>query len=82
MPHDHICPIIFGRTLLNHVNAKIVCKEETTSLKFGEEKVKFHFLKFRERPYYSDLKDQEGITIADLDAILYGTPIDGTEKYL
>lgn len=65
MPHDPLCPIIFGRTFLNCINVNIHCKEETISLKFGEEQVKIHFSKFRERPYYRDLEDREGKTIED-----------------
>jgi hypothetical protein len=29
MPHDPRRPIIFGRTFLNYVNAKIDCKEKS-----------------------------------------------------
>ena len=60
MPHDSFCPIILGRTFLNAAGAVINCKQETISLKFGEEQVKFHFSKFREKPYFNDLKKKEG----------------------
>jgi hypothetical protein len=44
--------------------------------------VKFHFSKFRDQTYYKDFEDQECKTITDLDAILYGTPIDDTKGNL
>ena len=31
-PQDDFCPIIFGRTLLNTINAKIDCEKQTTVL--------------------------------------------------
>jgi hypothetical protein len=33
MPPDPLCPNIFGRTLLNHLNAQIDSKDETISLR-------------------------------------------------
>ena len=68
MPHDPFCPIIFGRTFLNSAGVIIDCKQETISLKFGEEKVKFHFSKFREQPDHKDLNEKEGKQIAELAA--------------
>jgi hypothetical protein len=47
MPIDDNCPIIFGRTFLNTAGAIIDLKEESITLKFGEEKMKFHFSKFK-----------------------------------
>jgi hypothetical protein len=80
MPYDEFCPIIFGRTFLNNIKASIDCREETISLKFGEEQVKFHFSKFRDKPYRKDLEDEQGKTIAGLAAIFYGTPIEDQEN--
>jgi hypothetical protein len=82
MLHDNVCPIIFGRTFLNQVNAKIDCKEETIYLKFGGDKGKFHFSKFIQQSYYRDLEDQEGTTIVDVATIFYGTPVDNIEGSL
>jgi hypothetical protein len=67
------------KNILNHVNIKIDCKEETISLNFREDQVKFHFSKFIVLPYYRDLKDQEGTTIADIADVFYGNRIDDIE---
>jgi hypothetical protein len=56
MHSDNKCPIIFGRSLFNTIGAKIGCRQETISLKFGEEEMKFHFSKFKDKP---DLKEFE-----------------------
>ena len=49
---------------------------------FGEEQVKFHFSKFRDKPYRKDLEDEQGKTIAGLAAIFYGTPIEDQDEDL
>ena len=41
----------------------------------------FHFSKFKNRPYYKELNDEEGKTIAELAAIYYGTPYEEEEDY-
>src|SRR5215216_6887613 len=45
-PQDDFCPIIFGRPLLNHVNAKIDCEKEFVSVSFGDVSHEFNFSKF------------------------------------
>jgi hypothetical protein len=59
MPSDYSCPILFGRTFLRAVGAIISCKEETFILKFGEERMKFHFSKFQYKPNREEIKNQE-----------------------
>ena len=39
----------------------------------------FHFSKFKNQPYYRELNDEEGKTIAELAAIYYGTPYEDYE---
>ena len=41
----------------------------------------FHFSKFKNQPYYKELNDEEGKTIAELAAIYYGTPYEEDEDY-
>ena len=47
-PQDDFCPIIFGRSLLNTVNAKIDCKKQTVGVSFGDESHDFNFSKFND----------------------------------
>jgi hypothetical protein len=47
---DYSCQIKFGRTFLNTTVAVINSKEATIILKFGEERMKFHFSKFQDKP--------------------------------
>ena len=67
---------------MNYIKANIDCRDETISLKFGEEQVKFHFSKFEDKPYRRDLEDKLGRTIAGLTSLFYGTPIDDQEEDL
>jgi hypothetical protein len=59
MPTDYSCPIIFGRTFLRIVEAIINLKEETTDLKFGEYKMKFHSSKFQDKPNREELEESK-----------------------
>jgi hypothetical protein len=49
-------PNYLWKILFNTIGAKIGCRQETISLKFGEEEMKFHFSKFKDKP---DLKEFE-----------------------
>ena len=71
MAYDEFCPIIFGRTFLNNIKAGIDCREETISLKFGEEQVKFHFSKFRDKPYRRETRKNH----CRAGILIYGMPI-------
>ena len=50
-PQDDLCPIIFGRSFLNMVNAKIDCTKEIVSVNFGDVSHEFNFSKFRRQPH-------------------------------
>jgi hypothetical protein len=43
---DNFCPIIFGRSFLNTVNAEIDCVKEKVRVKFGDISHEFNFSKF------------------------------------
>jgi hypothetical protein len=59
MPSDNKCPIILGRSFLNTIGSKIDCGQEHISLKFGEEEMKFHFSKFKDKPDWKEFKEQQ-----------------------
>ena len=85
MPIDDNCPIIFGRTFLNTAGAIIDLKEETITLKFGEEKMKFHFSKFKGKSKQKEMmkmEEKEEKIVEDLAVIYYNTPTDGLERSL
>jgi hypothetical protein len=79
MPTDYSCSIFFGRTFLNTTGAFINCKEEIVILKFGEERMKFHFSKFEDKPNKEEQEEpREGHvkSITKLEAVYFGEPID------
>lgn len=85
MPIDSHYPIIFGRTFLNTAGAKIDCRKETISLKFGEEVMHFHFSKFEHKPIIEDFEEEEleeESNLTNLDVILYDIPEDDMERSL
>ena len=45
-PQDNFCPIMFGRPLLNTVNATIDCEKQTVFVSFGDESHVLNFSKF------------------------------------
>ena len=49
-PQDSFCPIIFGRSFLNTVNAKIDCNKDIVSVGLGDMSHEFNFAKFRSNP--------------------------------
>ena len=57
-PQDDFCPIIFGRPLLNTVNARIDCEKQTVSVSFGDESREFNFSMFSRKHH-----KEEGITL-------------------
>ena len=58
---DDFCPIIFGRPLLNIVNAKIDCHKEMASVNFGDVSHEFIFSKFRRQPHDKQLPSKDEI---------------------
>jgi hypothetical protein len=85
MPIDDDCPIIFGRTFLSTAGATIDYKKETITLKFGEERMKFHFSKFQSKSKHkeiNELEEKEEKIIEDLAVVYYNTPADGLERSL
>lgn len=76
MPIDSHFPIIFGRTFLNTAGAKIDCRKETISLKFGEEVMNFHFSKFDHKPIIEDFEEEleEEGNLTNLSIIIYDIP--------
>ena len=47
---DDFCPIIFGRTFLNTVNAKIDYNKDIVSVGLGDMSHEFNFVKFHGQP--------------------------------
>ena len=45
-PRDSFCPIIFGRPVLNTVNARIDCKNDVVTIGLGDMSHEFNFLNF------------------------------------
>ena len=56
----------FGRSFLKVIKANTDSKHETISIKFGTDLIKFHFFKFKSKPYYKELEEKEGQIIVDL----------------
>ena len=50
-PQDDFCPIIFGRLLLNTINAKMDCKKDIVSFGLGDMSHAFNFAKFHRQPH-------------------------------
>ena len=78
VPQDD-CPIIFGRTFLNTVNAKIECEKQTVVVSFGDESHEFNFSKFSKQPHKKDLPSKD--EIIGLASIVV-PPTDPLEQYL
>ena len=64
MPTDNLCPIIFGRNLLNDIGAKVDFKKEIVSLKLGEAEKEFHFYKLKDRPPQIQEEEKEKTIVA------------------
>jgi hypothetical protein len=80
MPSDNKCPIIFGRSFVNTIGAKIDCSQETISLKFGEE-MKFQFSKFKDKPNQKEFEEQEeGEENVDLTYIHLVTQLENKKR--
>ena len=60
-PQDDFFPIVFGRSFLNTVNAKIDCEKETVSVSFGDVSHEFNFLKFCRQPRENELPSKDEI---------------------
>ena len=54
-PQDDFCPIIFGRPLLNTVNAKLDCEKDIVTVGLGDMSHDFNFAKFRRQPHDKEL---------------------------
>ena len=78
VPQDD-CPIIFGRTFLNTVNAKIDCEKQTVSVSFGDESHEFNFSKFSRKLHEKEFPSKD--EIIGLAAIAV-PPTDPLEQYL
>jgi hypothetical protein len=73
MPRDPFCPIILGRPFFVTTMAKIDRKKGVISLKFGEEKINFHFTQFKSQPYQNKIEMKEGTVIVELASIHFST---------
>ena len=60
-PQDSLCPIIFGRPLLNTVNAKIDCKKDVVTIGLDDMSHEFNFSKFRRQPRDEELPSKDEI---------------------
>ena len=60
-PQDDFCPIIFGRSFLSTVNAKIDCEKQTVGVSFGGESHEFNFSKFSRQPRDRALSSKDEI---------------------
>ena len=78
-PQDDFCPIIFGRSFLNTVNAKIDCEKQTISVSFGDVSHEFNFSKFRRQPHDNELPSKDEIVGLASIAV---PPTDPLEQYL
>ena len=78
-PQDDFCPIIFGRTFMNTVNAKIDCAKEIVSVNFGGMSHEFNFSKFRRQPHDKELPSKDDII--GLSSIVVPST-DSLEEYL
>ena len=50
-PQDDFCPIIFGRSFLNTVNARIDCEKDIVTVGLGDMSHDFNFAKFCRQPH-------------------------------
>ena len=62
-PQDDFCPIIFGRSFLNIVNAKIDCEKEVVSVSFGDVSHEFNFSRFRRQPHDKEFTNKDEIIV-------------------
>ena len=58
-PQDDIYPIIFGRSFLNTVNAKIDCEKDVVTIGFGDMSHEFNFAKFRRQAHDKELPSKD-----------------------
>jgi hypothetical protein len=78
-----MCPIIFGRSFLNTIGAKIDFRQETVSLEFGEEEMKVNFSEFKDNPDRGEFKEQEEAEEnVDLTSIHLVTQLDKQEEVI
>ena len=77
-PQDKFCPIIFGRPLLNTVNAKIHCNKHIVSMGLGDMSHEFNFAKFRRQPHDKELPSKDEIIGLTSIAV---PPNDPLEQY-
>ena len=77
-PQDDFVPIIFGRTFLNTVNAKIDCNKDVVTIGLGDMSDEFNFAKFRRQPHDKELPSKDEIIgVASIDV----PPNDPLEQY-
>ena len=57
-PQDDFCPIIFGRSFLNTVKAKIDCEKDIVTVGLGDISHDFNFAKFRRQPHDKELPNK------------------------
>ena len=62
-PQDNFCPIIFGRTFLNTVNAKIDCNKDIVSVGLGDMSHDFNFAKFLRQPNDKEFPSKDEIMV-------------------
>ena len=60
-PQDSFCPIIFGRSFLNTVNARIDCEKDVVTIGLGDMKHEFNFAKFHRQPHDKELPSKDEI---------------------
>ena len=78
-PQDRFCPIIFGRPILNTVNAKIDCEKDVVTIGLGDMSHEFNFAEFRRQPHDKELPStDEIIGLASIPV----PPNDPLEQYL
>ena len=67
-PQDSFCPIIFGRSFLNTVNAKIDCNKDIVSVGLGDMSHEFNFAKFRRQSHDKEFPSKDEIIgLASID---------------